>query len=70
MEFSYGVKAKVTFLKEPNNSYYYEDGKAVYFKLEPHLGHESAAEAEGWTEVAYIGEEYEIGGILIEMVEV
>lgn len=70
MEFSNGVKAKVTFLREPNCSYYYEDSKAVYFKLEPHLGHEWAAEAEGWTEMAYIGEEFEIGGILIEMVEV
>lgn len=70
MDFSYGVKAKITFLKEPNCSYYYEDSKAVYLKLKSHLGHESAVEAECWTEVACIGEEYEIGGILIEMVEV
>ena len=70
MRFSNGVKAKVTFLREPNCSYYYEDSKVVYFKLEPHLGHELAAEAEGWTEMACIGEEFEIGGILIEMVEV
>ena len=60
MEFSRGVNAKVTFLKEPNYSYYYEDSRSVYFKLEPHLGHEMAC----------IGEEFEIGGILIEMVEV
>lgn len=70
MEFTYGVKAKVTFLREPNDSYYYEDSKVVYFKLEPHLGHEWAAEAEGWTEIACVGEEFEIGGILIEMVEI
>ena len=70
MEFSYRVNAKVTFLKEPNYSYYYEDSRAVYFKLVPHLGHEMAAEIEGWTEMAYIGEEFEVGGILIEMVEI
>ena len=70
MKFSHGVNAKVTFLKEPNYSYYYEDSRAVYFKLEPHIGHEWAAEAEGWTELACVGEDYEIGGILIEMVEV
>lgn len=70
MAFTYGIKAKVTFLKEPNYSYYYEDSRAVYFKLEPHLGHEWAAEAESWTELACVGEEFEIGGILIEMVEV
>ena len=70
MKFTYGVKAKVTFLKEPNYSYYYEDSKAVYFKLEPHLGHEHAIEVEGWTECACVGEEFEIGGILIEMLEI
>lgn len=70
MKFSYGVKAKVTFLKEPNCSYYYDDSRSVYFKVEPHLGHEEAAEVEGWTEMACIGEEFEIGGILIEMVEI
>lgn len=70
MEFSRGVNAKVTFLKEPTYSYYYEDSRAVYFKLEPHLGHEWAAEVEGWTEMACIGEEFEIGGVLVEMVKV
>lgn len=70
MEFSYGVKAKVTFLKEPNCSYYYEDSKSVYLKIKSHLGHELAVEVEGWTELACVGEEFEIGGILIEMVEV
>ena len=69
MEFSNGVKAKVTFLSEPNCSYYYEDSKAVYFKLEPHLGHEWAAEAEGWTETACVGDWYEADGFEIEMME-
>lgn len=70
MNFSYGVKVKITFLKEPNYSYYYEDSQSVYYKLEPHLGHEWAIEVESWTEVACVGEEFEIGGILIEIVEV
>ena len=70
MEFSHGVNAKVTFMNEPNFSYYYEDSMSVYCKLKPYLGHEWAAEAEGWTEMACVGEEFEVGGILIEMVEV
>lgn len=69
MKFSNGVYAQVTFKKEPNHSYYYEDSQAVYYKLEPHFGHENAADAQGWTEVACVGDWYETDGFEIEMME-
>jgi hypothetical protein len=70
MDFSYGVKAMVTLTKEPEYSYYYGNSRDVYDKLEPYVGHYEAAEAEGWTEMACIGEIYEQDEFIIEMVEV
>lgn len=46
MDFSYGVKVMVTLTKEPNYSYYYENSRDVYDKLESYVGHYEAAEAE------------------------
>lgn len=69
MKFSYGVCAKVTLTKEPNYSYYYRNSRAVYDKLEEYVGHYEAAEAEGWTEMACVGEIYEQDEFIIEMVE-
>ncbi len=70
MKFSYGVSAMVTLTKEPNYSYYYGKSRDVYDKLEPYVGHYEAAEAEGWTEMACVGEVYEQDEFIIEMVEV
>ena len=69
MTFSYGVCAKVTLTKEPNYSYYYRNSRAVYDKLEEYVGHYDAVEAEGWTEMACVGEMYEQDEFIIEMVE-
>ena len=69
MKFSYGVCAKVTLTNEPDYSYYYRNSRAVYDKLESYVGHYEAAEAEGWTEMACVGEVYEQDEFIVEMVE-
>lgn len=69
MKFSYGVCAKVTLTNESDYSYCYRNSRAVYDKLEPYVGHYEAAEAEGWTEMACVGQIYEQDEFMIEMVE-
>lgn len=70
MKLSYGVVARVTLTEFPDCSYYYGISRDVYDKLEPYVGHYDAAEAEGWTEMACVGDIYEQDEFIIEMVEV
>lgn len=70
MKFSNGVYAMVILVKEPGYSHYYGNSRAVYDKLESYVGHDEAAEAEGWTEMACVGQVYEQDEFTIEMVEV
>lgn len=69
MNFSYGVYARVTFAKEPNYLYYYSNSSVMYDKLVAYVGHEKAADAEGWAEMACVGEVYEQDEFIVEMVE-
>lgn len=69
MVFSKGVYAQVTFKKDISVSYYLYDSKSVYEHLVEHVGHDRAANAEGWTELASVGEWYEEDDFEIEMME-
>ena len=68
MRFSKGVYAQVT-LKGDNGSHYFYDSRSVYDLLIDHFDHDIAASAEGWTELAGVGEWYEEDGFEIEMME-
>ena len=68
MRFSRGVYAQITF-KDGSQSGYFADSRSVYDRLIDDFDHDTAAEAEGWTEMACIGEIYEEDEFEIEMVE-
>lgn len=72
MKFSYGVVAKITF-KETLTHRGYEtfcsDSIDVYDYLVDRFGHNVAANAEGWVELACIGEWYEDDEFEIEIME-
>jgi hypothetical protein len=72
MEFSYGVVAKITF-KETLTHRGYEifcsDSREVYDCLIDRFEHDIAANAEGWVELACVGEWYEEDEFEIEMME-
>ena len=68
MRFSRGVYAQVTF-KDGRQSSYFADSRSVYDCLIDYFDHDTAAEAEGWTEMACVGEIYEEDEFEIEMVE-
>lgn len=68
MKFSRGVYAQITF-KDGSQSGYLADSRSVYDHLIDDFDHDTAAEAEGWTEMACVGEIYEEDEFEIEMVE-
>lgn len=68
MRFSRGVYAQITF-KDGSQSGYFADSRSVYDRLIDDFDHDIAAEAEGWTEMACVGEIYDEDEFEIEMVE-
>ena len=69
MMFSNGVCAKVTLKERVGSSSYFYDSRSVYDLLIDYFDHMTAANAEGWTELAYAGELYEENEFTIEMME-
>jgi hypothetical protein len=73
MRFSHGVYAQLTFKKDIEEdcsmSYYLYDSRDVYEHLVEQFGHDRAANAEAWTELASVGEWYEDDDFEIEMME-
>lgn len=70
MRFSSGVYAQVTLKECVGRSHCFYDSRSVYDFLIDYFDHNTAMEAESWSEVASIGEEYEHEEFIIEMVEV
>ena len=73
MRFSKDVYAKVKFNTVPRgyiSAHLIGCSEDLYDELEPIFGHELAASASSWAELACIGEEYEHDEFIIEMVEV
>ena len=68
MRFSHGVYAYVT-LKDDSSVRYFADSRSVYDLLIDYFDHDTAADAESWTEMACIGDRYETDYFAIEMVE-
>ena len=69
MKFSNGICARLTFKDEDGLTFRQYSSELVYIGLESRYGHEVAADAQGWTEVASIGELYEHDKFEIEMME-
>lgn len=69
MNFNNGVYAQLTFKDKISVSFYLEDSESVYGHIVGDFGHEIAAEAQSWTELASVGERYEEDGFEIEMME-
>lgn len=69
MMFSNGVCAKVTLSERIGSSSYFYDSRSVYDLLIDYFQYDIAADAEGWTEVACVGEIYEADEFIIEMME-
>ena len=69
MRFSKGVYAQVTLKECIGSSHYFYDSRSVYDYLIDYFDHDTAANAEGWTELASVGEWYEEDGFEIEMME-
>lgn len=69
MRFSGGVFAQVTLKECIGQSHYFYDSRSVYDFLIDYFNHDAAAEAEGWTELASVGEWYETDDFEIEMME-
>jgi hypothetical protein len=69
MRFSNGVYAQVTFKKDVSESCRFYDSRSVYDRLIDDFEHDIAADAEGWTELACVGEWYETDDFEIEMME-
>lgn len=67
--FSHGVYAKVTLNERVGGSSYFYDSRSVYDLLIAYFPHDVAAAAEGWTELACVGELYEADDFEIEMME-
>ena len=73
MKFSKGVYARVEFNTSQKGylrTLLADCSEDLYDKIEYDFGHEVAADASSWAEVASIGEEYEHENFIIEMVEV
>ena len=70
MKYSFGVGARVVYVDTPNIGSIYKDSIDVYDNIEYQFGHDVAASASSWTELACIGEVYEHKNFKIEMVEV
>ena len=69
MRFSSGVCAKVTMKQRVGGSSYFYDSRSVYDLLIDYFDHQTAANAEGWTELACVGDMYEADEFTIEMME-
>lgn len=73
MRFSKGVYAQVTLkadiTEDSSCSHYFYDSRSVYDFLIDHFDHDTSAEAEGWTELACVGDWYEEDDFEIEMTE-
>lgn len=69
MRFSSGVYAQVTLKQRVGNSSYFYDSRSVYDFLIDYFDHNTAMEAESWTELACVGEWYENDDFEIEMME-
>jgi hypothetical protein len=72
MKFSNGVVAKITFKETLAHRGYVmicTDSREIYDSLVDRFGHDVAASAEGWTELASVGEWYEEDEFEIEMME-
>jgi hypothetical protein len=69
MKFSNGVYAQVTFKEDISESHYFYDSQSVYDCLIDRFDHNTAAEAESWTELASVGDWYEADDFEIEMME-
>lgn len=77
--FDKGVYAQVTLKNEvdlkgngeikTSSSHYFADSGSVYDFLIDHFDHETAAEAESWTELVSVGDFYEGADFEIEMME-
>ena len=73
MRFTYGVYARVAFNTGQNGylrTSFTDCSEDLYDIIEYNFGHEVAADASSWAEVACIGEKYEHETFIIEMVEV
>ena len=73
MNFSNGVYARVEFNTESKGyrrTLFSDCSEDLYDALEYDFGHEVAADASSWAEIACIGEKYEHEEFIIEMVEV
>ena len=69
MRFSNGVYAQVTLKECVGRSHYFYDSRSVYDFLIDYFDHDTSANAEGWVELACVGEWYEDDGFEIEMME-
>lgn len=69
MVFSKGTYAQVTLKECVGRSHYFYDSRNVYDYLLKYFGHDIAASAESWTELASVGDWYEEDGFEIEMME-
>lgn len=69
MMFSNGVCAKVTLKEHVGGSSYFYDSRSVYDLLIDYFDHQTAANAQCWTELACVGEIYEADEFTIEMME-
>lgn len=73
MKFSNGVYAKVEFKTQSKgykSTHFSGCSEDLYDEIEYYFGHETAAEASSWAELASTGEKYEHEEFVIEMVEV
>lgn len=68
MKFSFGVMARIVCNDVPNIGSCYKDSQDVYDMIEYQFGHNVAASASSWTELACVGEVYEHDEFTIEMV--
>lgn len=70
MKYSFGVGARVVYIDTQNIGSIYKDSRDVYDIIEYQFGHDVAASASSWTELACVGEIYEHKDFTIKMVEV
>lgn len=68
MRFSFGVMARVVYNDTPNIRNFFKDSRDVYDIIEYQFGHDVAASASSWTELACVGEIYEHDEFTMKMV--
>lgn len=69
MRFSKGVYAQITLKEDVSSSHYFYDSRSIYDLLIDYFDHETASNAESWTETACVGDWYENDDFEIEMME-